>query len=225
MSVGRMSGGCASLTLQGAHPWKSRERLRQYQIVKKLGLSNTTSTSVHCQAWDTVRHQHVVIRTLSPYLEDDPVARQAFSRDSESWATLIHPNIVKPLDHFEDKDGMPYRVEQCLQGSSLRHQLRRSERPFTLHEAITYGAQLADALAYSHRLGIVHSDIKPSNVFIEDNGTAYLIDYFGLTRVAGSILGAICPGATLNTWRPSRCWARRPTLSRMCIRWESFYIE
>jgi serine/threonine-protein kinase len=164
--------------------------LGQYQILEKLGLGGTL---VHYKASQIKQNRYVALRTLSEYLLRYPAAVESFQRDSEAWARLRHSNIVVPLDYGE-VDGIPYRVSEYHQGTSLRDQIEATLRkPLALPEAANITVQVAAALEYAHGQGIVHGDVKPSNIFITKDRRAFLIDFFGLTKTLEGIVGRSLP--------------------------------
>jgi eukaryotic-like serine/threonine-protein kinase len=164
--------------------------LGPYQILEKLGLGGTL---IHYKACQIKQSRYVELRTLSDYLLGYPPAVESFKRDSEAWFKLNHPNIVAPLQYSE-ADGIPYRVSEYHQGTCLRDQMEATPRkPLPLSEAARVTVQVAAALEYAHGQGIVHGDVKPSNVFIAKDQRVFLIDFFGLTKTLENIVGRSLP--------------------------------
>ena len=164
--------------------------LGQYQILEKLGLGGTL---VHYKACQIKQSRYVALRTLSDYLLGYPPAVESFKHDSEAWSKLSHSNVVAPLEYGE-ADGIPYRVSEYHQGASLRDRIEATPRkPLPLSEAADVTVQVAAALEYAHGQGIVHGDVKPSNIFIAKGQRVFLIDFFGLTKTLESIVGRSLP--------------------------------
>src|SRR5262249_8064284 len=112
----------------------------------------------------------------------DPRALELFRREAFAASALNHPNICVIHDVCEH-DGQPFIVMEMLHGQTL--QSRIAGNPLPGEELTRIGIQLADALDAAHRHGIIHSDIKPGNVFICDNLHVKLLD-FGLAKLTGS---------------------------------------
>src|SRR5258706_342612 len=102
-----------------------------------------------------------------------------FEREAETIATLDHPHILKLFDYGEQED-MLYLVMQLLRGGSLAE--RMSKQRLSVDEIIPIIDQIASALDYSHRKGVVHRDLKPQNVLFDEDGNAFLTD-FGIAKL------------------------------------------
>ncbi|MGD9497645.1 MAG: Stk1 family PASTA domain-containing Ser/Thr kinase, partial [Armatimonadota bacterium] len=131
---------------------------------------------------DTVLDRRVAIKILRPGLSDqqDVVAR--FRREAHAAAKLNHPNIVQIYDTGVD-DGRYYIVMEYLPEMNLKEIIKRYA-PLPLDKVIEVAAACCEALAYAHRQGIVHRDVKPHNVLFTDDGRAKLSD-FGIAAAAG----------------------------------------
>src|SRR5690606_38556649 len=118
----------------------------------------------------------------------DEIAWQRFQREAEALKWLDHPNIVRLRDTFRDAD-FEYIVMEYVYGGSLFDRLKREGR-LPLQEALTIAAQLAGALDHAHARGIIHRDVKPSNIMLAldcvprlaDFGVARLLTISGVTR-------------------------------------------
>ncbi|HEY3183422.1 MAG TPA: serine/threonine-protein kinase [Gaiellaceae bacterium] len=122
------------------------------------------------------------VKLLAPELADDVRFRERFLRESEVAASLDHPNIVRVYDAGES-DGLLYLAMQYVDGTDLKALLRR-EGALERGRAIAIVAQVADALDVAHARGLVHRDVKPSNVLVAGppgDEHCYLAD-FGLTK-------------------------------------------
>lgn len=130
----------------------------------------------------------VAIKVLRSDLARDPQFLTRFRREAQSAAGLTHPSIVAIYDSGQDEsagaDGSvavtPYIVMEYVEGQTLRHHLTGDQR-FPPDEAARIAQGVLDALAYSHRMGIVHRDIKPGNVMISRTGQVKVMD-FGIAR-------------------------------------------
>ncbi len=138
----------------------------------------------------------VAIKVLPPEASDSS-SRERFRREARTAAKLTHPNIV-PLHTFGEADGMMYFVMGYVQGESLADRLRR-EGQLSPDEARRLLAQIADALDYAHRQGVVHRDIKPDNILLDDSSGKPMLTDFGVAKasVGGETLTAV--GTALGT--------------------------
>jgi len=119
----------------------------------------------------------VAIKILDRHLAADPVARLRFRQ--EGSLTLMHPNIVRVLEHGE-QDGQPYIVMEYVAGESLDRLIARKGR-LTPEECAPILTDVARALDHAHKHGVIHRDVKPSNILIRTNGQALLGD-FGVAK-------------------------------------------
>jgi len=129
--------------------------------------------------------REVAIKQLRIDLASDPTFQERFRREAQSSAGLNHPNIVAVYDTGEDPDPatgvrVPYIVMELVEGLTLRD-LLRTGRQIQPSKAMTLTQGVLDALAYSHRAGIIHRDIKPANVMLTPDGDVKVMD-FGIAR-------------------------------------------
>ena len=151
----------------------------------------------------------VAIKVLPTALASDETARQWFRRGAASAAALQHPNILSVCDYGEH-DGAPYLVMPYINGGTLKDRLLAG--PLSQDEAIGYLRQLAAALDFAHEQGIIHRDVKPANLLLDERGQLYLAD-FGIAKALERATRSPAPGwrsARPSTWPPSRR-AARPT--------------
>jgi serine/threonine-protein kinase len=131
---------------------------------------------------DPLLARPVAVKTLDPMLAEDEALRTRFRREAVAAAAVAHPNIVATYDTGED-DGVAYIVMELVEGASLRQAIDL-HGPLPPARAADIAAQVADALAAAHGRGLVHRDVKPSNVLLDHadgREHAYLAD-FGLTQ-------------------------------------------
>jgi eukaryotic-like serine/threonine-protein kinase len=129
------------------------------------------------RARHTVLSREVAIKIVGRHIADDP-ARRRLLREARHAATLAHPNICTIYEVGDSGTG-PFVVMQYIAGRPLGA-LVRERRP-AVQDALSYGVQIADALGHAHRHGIVHRDLKASNVVVTDDGRAIVLD-FGLAK-------------------------------------------
>ncbi|HEY8080780.1 MAG TPA: protein kinase, partial [Acidimicrobiales bacterium] len=121
----------------------------------------------------------VALKVLFPELSVDRTFVERFRREAQAAANLSHPNIVAVYDWGED-EGTYFIVMELVTGTSLATALRH-EKTMAATRAATIAAQVANALAYAHRHGVVHRDIKPGNVLLTDDGQVKVTD-FGIAQ-------------------------------------------
>jgi hypothetical protein len=129
----------------------------------------------------------VCIKMLPSSATQDPEMLERFRREARAVAALNHPNIVVGHDAAES-DGIHFLVMEFIEGSDLAK--RTKERAFSMHEAVDITLQTARALAYAHKQGVVHRDIKPHNLLLDESGNVKILD-MGIARF-DAILGDTC---------------------------------
>lgn len=150
----------------------------RYRIDREIGHGGTAIVYL---ARDIKHGRNVAIKVLRPELSAK-VSDARFLREINVAAGLTHPHIVPLLDSGES-EGFLFYVMPHIEGESLRHRLERER--FSVAEAVHIVCEIADALSYAHARGIIHRDIKPGNVLLEE-GHAVLSD-FGLARAVGDV--------------------------------------
>ena len=131
------------------------------------------------RAQDTLLNRPVAIKTLYPELSADPQFVEGFRREAQAAANLSHPNIVPVFDWGED-NGTYFIVMELIDGTSLADMLRGG-RTLTASHSASLMAQVAAALGYAHRNGVVHRDVKPGNILIASDGQVKVTD-FGIAQ-------------------------------------------
>jgi hypothetical protein len=147
------------------------------------------------RARDLALDRDVALKLLAPHLADDVSFRERFLTESRVAASLEHPNVV-PIHDAGEIDGQLYIAMRLVEGSDLKAVLR--EGPLEAARAVRLLEQVASALDAAHARGLVHRDVKPSNVLIDERGHVYLAD-FGLSRYLGDAVLPLGPAKSLGT--------------------------
>ncbi len=137
------------------------------------------------RARDTRLGRDVAIKVLAPDLSARPEFRARFGREARTISRLNHPHICT-LHDVGHQDGIDYLVMELVQGTTLSERLQKG--PLPAGDVLRLGAQIAEALDFAHRAGVIHRDLKPGNVMLTKSGVK-LLD-FGLARAGAPIEGA-----------------------------------
>ncbi|MEM6472321.1 MAG: serine/threonine-protein kinase [Planctomycetota bacterium] len=144
------------------------------------GVIGWGGTGVVLSAFDKNLDRSVAIKILYPHLAARGSARRRFEREARSVASLSHPSIM-PIHRVVADAGPPYLVLAHLRGGSLQDKIDR-EGPLELEASLSIAMQIADALAAAHRQGVVHRDVKPGNILLEEDGHRVVLSDFGLAQ-------------------------------------------
>lgn len=150
-------------------------RLDRYTIVDTIGAGGM---GVIYRALHQSMNRYVAIKTL-PAQSFSTDRMERFKREMQAAAKLNHPNIVRAYDAHES-DGIHFLVMELIEGDDLST-IIREQGPLNYPQACKISAQIASALQAAHRVGIIHRDVKPSNILLNKKGDAKLLD-MGLAR-------------------------------------------
>src|SRR6266550_589050 len=149
----------------------------RYQLDRSLGNGGMGEVF---EATDLTLHRSVAVKLLSPSLVQDEPARARFLREARALARVNSPHVVAVYDAGED-DERPYLVMELVEGTTLERELERAGR-LEPRRAVAIAKDIASGLASAHEQGIVHRDVKPSNVFLTPSDAAKIGD-FGIARL------------------------------------------
>ncbi|RME04466.1 MAG: serine/threonine protein kinase [Planctomycetota bacterium] len=157
--------------------------LGKYRILEKIGEGGM---GVIYKALDTQTQELVAIKLLSPTELNSQEQRDRFLKEVRITSQLSHPNIIPILDYGEIHQNL-FLVMPFIEGCNLRDYVekRKTKSYLSLRKALTILYQVADAVEYAHRRGILHRDIKPENIMITSEGKPILMD-FGLAFEQGT---------------------------------------
>lgn len=182
-----------------------RKLLGRYEILGEIGRGGM---GVVYKALDTQAKTTVAVKVLSQYLMRDATSVKRFKREAINAARLNHPNIVTILDWGEERD-VPYFVMEYLPGRTLKRIIAQ-ESPLALARTERILDQLASALDHAHKQGVVHRDVKPSNIFVSRRGRVTLTD-FGIAKAVSGVdltsTGTIV--GSPHYMSPEQCQGRR----------------
>jgi serine/threonine protein kinase len=150
------------------------QTISHYRIIEMLGEGGM---GVVYRAHDEQLHRDVALKVLPVDLLKDPKARSRLRREAQTAAALNHPNVCAVYEVAE-ADGILYIAMEFVKGLTLR-ELAADGLPINIW--FKYATQISEALAHAHSLGILHRDIKTSNVMISSDGRAKVVD-FGLAK-------------------------------------------
>jgi serine/threonine-protein kinase len=148
----------------------------RYRLEARIGAGGMSTVY---RALDETLQRRVAIKLMNTEVVTDSDQLERFRREARAVAQLSHPNIVGVIDAGED-EGRPYIVFEYVEGETLKTRIRRQGR-LPIPEAVAYAIEIARALGAAHSRHIVHRDVKPQNVLIDEEGSAKVTD-FGIAR-------------------------------------------
>lgn len=151
---------------------KGQKINNRYEIVKSIGEGGMANVYL---ANDKILDRKVAIKVLRGDLSSDDKFIRRFQREALSVSNLSHPNIVEVYDVGEE-DGEYYIVMEYIEGKTLKQLLKKRES-LTLTEVIDIMTQLTDGISHAHESYIIHRDIKPQNIMIQDDGRIKITDF------------------------------------------------
>jgi eukaryotic-like serine/threonine-protein kinase len=164
----------------------------RYRLEARIGAGGMSTVY---RALDETLQRQVAIKLMNREVATDSDQLERFRREARAVAQLSHPHIVGVIDAGED-EGRPYIVFEYVEGETLKERIRRQGR-LPIAEAVAYAIEIARALGAAHARHIVHRDVKPQNVLIDEEGSAKVTD-FGIARTLDEE-GLTADGRVLGT--------------------------
>jgi hypothetical protein len=150
----------------------------RYEVTRKLGQGGMASVYL---AFDPKFRRNVAVKVISPTFATDPVFRRRFDREARAIATLEHAAIV-PVYDYDDTEELPFLVFRYMERGSLAERIAEQGR-IDSSDLASIARRVARALDYAHVRGIIHRDVKPSNIMFDGEDEAYLTD-FGIAQLS-----------------------------------------
>src|SRR6266542_3234038 len=166
--------------------------LGPYRLLDQLGAGGMATVY---KAYHAAMDRYVAIKVLPQHLTRDPNFRARFQREARAIARLEHLYILPVYDAGED-EGIPYLVMRYTDSGDLSDLIARQS--LTIARAVQLISQVAAGLAYAHRLGVIHRDVKPANVLLSRAGDVLLTD-FGIAKIYEETLQLTSEGTMVGT--------------------------
>lgn len=154
-------------------------RLGRYEIERLIG---SGGMGVVFKGFDSELNRPVAIKVLAPHLAGNGAARKRFAREAKAAAAVVHEHVIA-IHNVESEAETPFLVMPFIAGESLQSRIDR-QGPLELREVLRIAHQTAAGLAAAHKQGLVHRDVKPSNIMLEQGVERALLTDFGLARAS-----------------------------------------
>jgi serine/threonine-protein kinase len=192
----------------------------RYRLLELLGRGGMGEV---WRAYDTETDRIVALKVLPAHFSHDEVFQQRFRREAHAAARLNNPHVI-PIHNYGEIDGRLYVDMRLIEGRDLQAIL--ADGPVEPARAVRIIEQIAEALHAAHKMGLVHRDVKPSNILLDESDFGYLID-FGIARAAEETRLTGTAGV-IGSWHymaPERFGAgqedqRSDVYALACVLWE-----
>lgn len=168
------------------------QKLGPYEVIEQLGRGGM---SIVYRAYQPSMKREVAVKVLKTSLVDEPDFMERFSREVEVIARLEHPHILPVIDYGESDENI-YLVMRLVRGGSLADRLKQGY--LASEEANRILQQVASALDYAHRQRVIHRDLKPGNILLDQDDNIYLTD-FGIAKILDADAGLTMTGQVMGT--------------------------
>jgi len=168
-------------------------RLGPYEILEEIGQGGMATVY---RAYHPSMDRDVAVKVIHLAIATNALSRQRFEREARLIAKLEHPHLL-PVYDYNGAHNPPYIVMRYLEGGTLKDVIT-AYGALPLLDAAHLTRQIASALDYAHRQGVIHRDIKPNNILIDQDGNAFLMD-FGIARMTERSEGLTQTGFAVGT--------------------------
>src|SRR6478672_7955321 len=158
---------------------RSNQPIKGYELQNELGAGGFGAVY---RATQPLLGREVAVKIIQPRYANHPNFIRNFEAEAQLVARLEHPYIVPLYDYWRDPSGA-YLVMRYVRGGSLLNYLR--EGPWALNDTVRLLDQIGGALTVAHRQGVIHRDVKPANILLDEDHNAYLAD-FGIAQALGN---------------------------------------
>ena len=166
--------------------------LGSYRVTSQIGKGGMATVY---KAYQASMDRFVALKVLPQYHSKDPSFAKRFIQEARIIAQLEHKNIL-PVYDFGDEEGVSYMAMRYLEGGSLQDILSQGQLSFT--DIADIMSQICEGLDYAHRQGIVHRDVKPSNIMVDSEGAIYITD-FGFAKILKNSSELTVTGTVMGT--------------------------
>ena len=157
-------------------------KLGIYEIIEVVGQGGM---GIVLRAWDTKLNRIVAVKVLAPEFATNPMAVNRFLSEAQKAAAVMHEHVVT-IHAVDDTHRPPFLVMEFIEGQTLQQKIDR-EGALQLMPLLRIGTQIAEGLAAAHERGLIHRDVKPANVLLENGVERVKIADFGLARAADDV--------------------------------------
>ncbi len=169
------------------------KRLGAYQLLEQIGQGGMATIF---KAYQASMDRYVAVKVLPSHFTEDETFVARFTQEARTLARLEHPHIL-PVHDYGEHEGITYLVMRYVEAGTLKDLIGR-QGPLELSQAARILSQVGRALDYAHSQGVVHRDIKPTNVLIDQRGDAFLTD-FGIAKLVAGTAQFTATGAIVGT--------------------------
>ena len=164
------------------------------------------------KVWDDQRAAYLAMKLLREDLAMDTIFLRRFRREAQALAHLQHPHIVR-FYGLEEDDLLAFILMDFVDGTTLQHEIRAARHPLPTSRVLEVLRPVCSALHFAHRQGMIHCDIKPSNIMLHNNGTILVAD-FGLAHMteAAATSALLLGGGTFGYMAPEQARGEKPTV-------------
>ncbi|HVO42931.1 MAG TPA: serine/threonine-protein kinase, partial [Aggregatilineales bacterium] len=167
-------------------------KLGPYELIEEIGRGGMATVY---RAYQPNVDRYVAVKVIHRSVALDSKSLERFTREAKLVARLEHPHIL-PVYDYDGLSDPPYIVMRYMPTGTLKDILERTQLPF--HEVSLLVSQIGSALDYAHRQGVIHRDIKPTNIMVDSDGNAFLTD-FGIARIVEGSTNLTGTGMAIGT--------------------------